>query len=505
MSDAVGSERVSTIVGYKIEKGNFANTTPNLPQRIAIIGEANTANQSEFTADEAKEITSAQQAGQIYGYGSPIHMAMRILKPVSGDGVGGIPIYVYPQSEAGGATEKIYKIIPVGTATKNATHTVVVAGRYGVDGETYDINIEVGDTATEISSKIETVLDNVLSCPFDAYDSTYDAILTSKWKGETAEHLTVSVDTNDNSAGISYVVQDVQTATGTPSISTALTNFGSAWNTIVLNTYGTVSAVLDSLESENGIADANTPTGRYTGTIMRPFIALTGSTVDNPTSITDTRLNDMTIAICPAPLSPGHHLEAAANMCVLFSRVSQDNPHLDVMDRKYFDMPVPSDGNIGSMATYDNRDAFVKKGCSTVDYVAGEYVVKDFVTTYHPIGETPPQFRYCRNIMLDLNVYYGYYLLEQTNVVGKAIAGNDDLVTVGNVIKPKAWAGIVNTYADDLSARGLIADADFMKESIVVDISTTNPDRLETQFKYKRTGTARIAATTATAGFNFGS
>ena len=43
-----------------------------------------------------------------------------------------------------------------------------------------------------------------------------------------------------------------------------------------------------------------------------------------------------------------------------------------------------------------------------------------------------------------------------------------------------------------------------MQKSITVGLSTLNPDRLETFFKYKRTGVARISSTTAQAGFNFG-
>jgi phage tail sheath gpL-like len=504
-SNAVGTERASTIVGYKIEKGNFSNNTPNLPQRVALLGEANEVNQSNFTANEAKQITSAQQAGELYGFGSPLYMAARILFPNSGSGIGGIPVFVYAQAEAGGASAKVFEITPVGTASKNTTHTIVVAGRSGVDGEIYDINIENGDTATEISAKIADALDNVLGCPFDGNDTTYSTILTSKWKGATAEDLTVTVNTNDDAAGLSYVVEDVQSGAGTPSIATALTNFGSAWNTVVLNTYGTVTSIMDALEADNGIPNPTTPTGRYSGEKMKPYIALTGSVVDDPSTITDARLNDVTIALCVAPLSPGHPLEAAANMAVLFGRLSQDNPHLDVMNLEYSDMPVPSDGIIGSMATYNNRDLFVKKGCSTVDFNNGVYQIKDFVTTYHPVGETPPQFRYCRNIMLDLNIAFGYRLLEDLNVVGKSIAGNDDLTTVSNVIKPKQWKQIVDAYANDLAERALIADPTFMQDSIAVDISTTNPDRLETTFKYKRTGTARIASTTATAGFNFGS
>jgi phage tail sheath gpL-like len=170
----------------------------------------------------------------------------------------------------------------------------------------------------------------------------------------------------------------------------------------------------------------------------------------------------------------------------------------------YPDMPIPADGNIGSMVDYNFRDSIVKKGSSTVTLSAGRYQIQDFVTTYHPEGELPPQFRYCRNLMLDFNIRFTYYLLEQINVVDKAIAADDDIVSVGGVIKPKIWRQIVDNMASDLGKRALVADVAFMQESIVVGLSTSNPDRLETFFKYKRTGIARIASTTAQAGFNFG-
>ena len=156
------------------------------------------------------------------------------------------------------------------------------------------------------------------------------------------------------------------------------------------------------------------------------------------------------------------------------------------------------------MSTYANRDAIVKKGCSTVDLIAGVYVMQDFVTTYHPIGETPPQFRYVRNLNIDFNVRFGYYLLEQIYVMDHVIAKDTDIVNSGNVVKPKDWKGVLFTYATDLTKRSLITDPEFMEESISVSLSTTNPDRLDTTFSYKRSGYARIAATTATAGFNFG-
>lgn len=512
-SNAVGSERVSRVVGYKLTKGNFSESSPNLPQRIVVIGEANTANQSGLSV-AAEEITTAQKAGELYGYGSPMHRMFSILRPRGGGGtIGGIPTIGIAQVAAVGSAAKIHTITVTGTATKNTTHTLRICGRTSLDAVSYDVNIEKDDTQSEIARKVEDVINSVLGAPVtaaapDESDPSNNVVTTtSKWTGLTANYIDISVDNNDDAAGVTYAVASTQDGSGTPSIAPAVTILeGNEWNTIVINSYGTVTAVVEALEALNGVPDPETPTGRFTGIIMKPFIALTGSTEDDPTSFTDAdaRKDQVTIAICPAPLSKGLPFEAAANMCTLFARVCQDTPHLDVSGKSYPDMPVPTDGSIGAMANYDNRDAFVKKGCSTVMLVAGKYQVQDFVTTYHPAGEEPPQFRYCRNLMLDFNVRYGYYLLEQLYVVDHAIVNDGDIVTVGKIVKPKTWRGVVSQYATDLSLRALIADPAFMQDSIDVNISSVNPDRLETFFRYKRSGYLRIASTTAQAGFNFG-
>lgn len=499
--DAVGSENISTIVGYLLAKGDFSESSPNLPQRIVILAEANHANQTSLDTD-AKEITSAQQAGTLYGYGSPIHRAISILRPNGSTGIGGIPTIVIPQAEATGATYQVLRITPTGVATGNGTHKLIICGRKGMEAVFYNININTGDTTDDITAKIEDVINAVLGAPVIAISTDYYATLTSKWKGLTAHEINVDIDTGSSDLGISYAVSEITAGSGTPSIATALAQFGSAWNTIVINGYGTQSDIMDALEAFNGIPDPEAPTGRYAGIIMKPFIALTGSTAEDPSSITDGRLNDVTIAICPAPLSACFSIEAAANMCLRFARCSQDTPELDVQDWYYPDMPAPT--AIGLMADYAERDRMVKIGCSTVDLVAGVYQVKDFVTTYHPIGETPPQFRYCRNLMLDFNVRYSYYLLEQLYVVDHLIANDNAIVNRAKVIKPKQWKGILYQLAASLELRGLIVDKEFMKANIVVRLSTSNPDRLDTTFKYKRSGFVRISSTTAVAGFNFG-
>lgn len=507
LSDAVTLDRVSRIVGYKLIKGQFNLTSPNLPQRIAILAEANDANQVGLSLNP-NQVTTAQQAGTTYGFGSPIHQIMRILKPFSGDGVGGIPIFVYPQAVAPAATPTIQTLTAVGVASQSGIHYVRINGREGVDGQFYAINVVAGDTAATLATKIANAINAIQGSPVLANATGYEVILTTKWSGTTSSQLSVGVDVGNNNLGLTYNTVVVQNGVGIPSIQASLNLFQQDWNTIIVNSYGTDTNTMNTLEAFNGIPSPDgviAPTGQFSGIIFRPFIAITGSTLDDPSAITDARLNNLTIAIAPAPDSLCFSCEAAANMAYLFAIQTQNNPHLDVAGSYYPDCPVPIPGTImNAMALYTGRDAIVKKGCSTVSLSGGAYKVEDFVTTYHPLGETPPQYRYCRNLNIDNNVKFGYHLLEIAIAENKALANDSDIVTASNVIRPLDWKAVVYNYATDLSRRALIVQPAFMQQSILVSLGGSNPDRLETFFRYKRSGFGRILSTTAQAGFNFG-
>lgn len=502
ISTAVGTDRRSRVSGYKLGKFQ-SNETTNLPQIIAVFGEANTANQSGLTITK-KEVTSAKEAAELYGYGSPLHRIMRILRPVSGDGVGGIPTIVFPQITAGGAAATSREWTVVGTATGNATHYVVVNGRDELDFQSHAFSVVSGDTPTVIAGKIADAINAVLGSPASATSALGVVTSTTKWKGVTSAEFHMVIDFGNNAAGVSYSQTASTDGTGVVSLAASLAQFGDDWDTTVVNAYG--ADQFDELEAFNGVPDPESPTGRYSGIIFKPFMAFTGTVLsdkDDLAAITDnaSRIEEVTNGLCPAPNSKGFTFEAAANGVARFCRIMQDSPHLDVNNKSYPDMPIPSDGNIGDMSDYNNRDFLVKKGCSTVILENGQYKIQDFVTMYHPDGEVPLQFAYARNLNLDWNVSYGYRQLETRFLKDKALVQDNQIVDVKGCIKPKEWKAIVFEYLDDLALRGLINDPQFSKDSVVVQISTVNPDRFETFFRYKRTGIARIESTDVEIGF----
>ena len=506
ISSAINDAQVAKVVGYLLKKGDFRLSSPNLPMRIAIFGQANTDKQGTLTND-AVEVTSQDQAGNLFGFGSQIHIMMRILRGISNDILGAIPTVVYPQLAAGGAVAAAREItVSGGPASGNGQIEVRINGRSVIDGTSLIVTIASGDTPAVVAGKIRDAINNSLPCAVSASAAAAVVTCTCKWAGEASENLQVEVLTQEDDLSLGYATASTAVGAGDSSaeIQTSLALFGSEWNTIVINPYAKSTNSL--YEDFNGTPGLDPGQGRYSASQWQPFVCLTGdTTADSVANVIAGLDNDEgTIAQCPAPNSKGWPFEAAANVAAILGAQAQNNPAQDTSGRKYLDMPVPDNGDIGVFGDINNRNAIVVGGAATVKLSGSSYVIEDMVTTYNPAGEVPPQFRYVRSLIQDFNVRYGYLLLEARDVLDNTIVASDQFVRQKDTIKPEEWAGTLFGYAVDLAERAIITDPNFMKESIQVGVSDTNPDRFETSFEYKRSGFVRIASTTATAGFAFG-
>ena len=516
ISTAIDVTRVSRVIGYKLTAGFFGITTPYLPQRIAVFGEANTANQQTIDEDPF-EFTNADEVGAKYGYGSPLHQIARVLRPKFGDMLGGIATVVYPQKEDNmttpSATEIETSLAFTGSeAQENETHYLIINGRRHIDGQSYSIGIAKGDENDDIIDKAVDAVNSVIGAPVTAEATgtagAKDMTLTSKWKGVTSAEVTVGVDVGQNKAGITWSPESSRTdGAGEQNVSDTLAKFGDTWNTVVINPYSRTD-VFAEFETVNGVPDPLNPTGRYDPKVYKPFVALFGNTNTSRTDVTDitgieARKDQVTNVLCPAPGSDGFTWEAAANMAVVATPIMQNFPHLSPSGYGYFDMPVSSD--IGDFGNYNDRDIMARNGASTVTLKNGQYVVQDFITTYHPDGEQPPKWRFVRDLNVDWNVGFGWLIIMDRDIQDRAIVPDDSPASVTGTISPSQAKQLVISYVTLMAQRALIADVDFSTDSIKTGINEQNPARLDIFFKYKRTSTAHQVATDATVDFFFSS
>ena len=72
ISTAVDASAVARVLGIKTTFKNLRQGITFLPQRIALVGQGNTASTYDTTK---KQVTSALEVAQTYGFGSPLHLA----------------------------------------------------------------------------------------------------------------------------------------------------------------------------------------------------------------------------------------------------------------------------------------------------------------------------------------------------------------------------------------------------------------------------------------------
>lgn len=507
-STAISESLITRAVGYKLFNQQFEVRTTNLPMRIALLGEPNTANEPTLDTDPYQPLT-AKEVGDKYGYGSPLYQMARILLPKTGGGIGAVPLIVYPQkystTSAPTPTVITLGVAVATTVTKTTTHTLKINGRDNYDGVRFDFTVTAGDVTATVVSAITDCINNVLASPCSAATDTGVVVVTSKWKGLTSAGMNIEILTNGDAAGIVYSEVSKTDGTGTPSIADAITAFGNEWNTIVINPYSVVS-VLAELEAANGTQESTT--GKYTTTVFKPFISLFGSTEDDKdalVAITNAaaRQDQVTNVLCPAPASKGMDFEAAANAAAVLAPIANDSPHLGVGGKSYPDMPIPTDGIIGDMADIMGRNFCVQKGCSTVLLENGKYTIQDFVTTYVPDGEASPKFRYVRDLIVDWNIGFNWKIIMIRDIQDKTLVGDMTPSRVGNTISPKQVKALLSGLIKESELDALLTDSEFSIRSASVGINQSVPTRLDISFKYKRTSTANQISTDAAVDFSY--
>jgi phage tail sheath gpL-like len=494
VSTAVDLTAVARVVGIKTEFVNLrGGRVVNLPQRLAVFGQGSTA--STYSTDKF-QVTTAYQAATRYGFGSPIHLAVQQLLPVNGDGVGTLPVTVYPLIDAGGAVTAAGSIAPSGTATVAGTAQVVINN---IRSQTF--GIAVGDTVADVVTAATAAINAELGVPVIAVDATPGTSttvdLTAKWAGPSGNDVHVEIVGGEDT-GITFVITQPTGGSGNPNIDGALAQIGNVWETMLLNCLDIAdTTTLDKYQTAGE--------GRWGALVRKPFLVFTGNTatsVSAATAVSDARKTDRVNAQLVSPASNDLPLVVAARQLARITVLANNNPPHDYGSQTATGLTPGADGD---QWDYVQRDQAVKAGSSTIEVRDGVVNLSDVVTFYHPTGDVTPAYRYVVDVVKVTNILFNLDLrLKTPEWDGAPLIPDDQPTTNRSAKKPKQARAELGSLIDQLALEAIISDPASAKAASVAQISGSNPKRLDVATTMQISSNTNIISVDFNWGFYFG-
>lgn len=490
VSTAVDQSAVARVLGIATAFKNLRGGVTLLPQRLGIVGQGNTA---AVYATTKRVVTSAAEVGSIYGYGSPLHLAARQLLPANGDGIGTIPMTVFPLEDDGSGVASAGDITPSGTATAQASYRVKINN---ILSEPFLIPSGVMVVA-DIVTLMTNAINAVLEMPVIATDSTTVVDLASKWQGESANDIKVEI-VGDTTLGNTFAITQPTGGLNNPDVQDALDLFGDIWYTMVLN-------CLDSADTTAFDAYSVFGEGRWGALVRKPLVVFTGSvdtTVAAAITIPDARKTDRINVQLPEPGGVDLPLVVAARQLARIIKVANNKPANDYGSQSADGLTPGADG-----VQWDQteRETAVKGGSSTIEVRDGVVTVSDVVTFYHPAGEEPPAYRFVKDIVKLQNVIFNLDLIYKTpEWDGAPLIPDNQPTSNRDAKKPSMATAATAAMLDSLGLEAIISDPTAAKASIVSAISSSNPNRLDQAFTIQVSGNSNIISIDLNFGFFFG-
>ena len=490
ISTAVDVSAVARVVGIKTTfKDLRGSSILFLPQRIALIGQG--SNTSVYSTVK-KQFTSALAVAQDYGFGSPVHLAALQLMPVNGDGIGSIPLTVYPLDADGASVISLGDITPSGVQTEAASYIIRVNN---IDSEPFIVS--VGDAVADIVTAMTTAINANVNMPIIAADAVTKLVTTSKWKGESANDIIMEV-IGSTTAGTSFAIVQHTGGLVNPDISGALAQVGNVWETMFLNCLDIADTVTLDLFSTFG-------EGRWGALTRKPCVVFTGNTATTVVAaiaVADARKTDRTNAQLVSPGSNDLPFVVAARQLARIVKVANNNPPHDYGSQDATGL-VP--GTDGDQWTYADRDQAVKAGSSTIEVKDGVVNVADTITFYHPTGDPIPAYRFVVDIVKLQNIIFNLDLEFATKKWDGAPLIPDDQPTVNaDAKKPKTAVAAVSAILDSLGLNAFISDPETAKANTFAEIDSGNPKRLNVVTTVQLAGNSNIISVDLDFGFFFG-
>lgn len=489
----VSPSAMSRVCGVEVSYKNFnSGRAFMLPQRVAIIGQAN--DDAVFALDKFVLEGNANAVAEKYGYGSPLHLASLQFFPQIGAGAE-FPVTIYPLKKAedtAPASGAISVSFSEGkTAKENGSGTVFVGG---VSAEFVVLK---NDGIEDILQSIKKAIDSVLKMPVKTQDISGEKLpLVAKYSGESSNLITLEVDANIS--GLVFAVEKFSGGVLDPDVELALKKIGPVWETFILSCF--------DYKKENRLDKFQAFGEERWGVFeKKPLLVCHGCTdvFAERTVTTDIRKKDFVNFLIVSVGSRELPFVVAAR-ALLRDVVSTANSN-------------PPQGYKGLLTglhcgsdevqeNYQQRNMSVLRGSSTNIKNGSVAELNDIVTFYHPENEgSLPSKRYVVDLVKLMNVVYNVRLIMEADELKGATLVSDETVTSNkNAVQPKTIKTSFMNLADSLAMQAIIQEPKFTKKNVKVQIDSKNPKRLNVKFPVKLSGNVEVSSTDIYFGFYLG-
>lgn len=344
-----------------------------------------------------------------------------------------------------------------------------------------------GAAAESIVAALAPRINAAFGLPVTASPASAVLNLTSKFAGESANELTISVKANTGD-GFTYVITDPTGGAGDPLIPVDL-GFNLVWETLVVNTLvSTNSNALDNLQFYGE--------GRIDPVVGKRFIAFTGSTSDDFTSLrilADSRRLDQVNALVVVENSVDLSGQIAADAAGIVARIANNNPATGYVGLEMQTTP----GEVSAQFDTAQRDALFKNGVTYTYQQNNVQLLGDVATFYHPIDDPENAFKNVVNLQKLNQVNYRLLLEFDRDVDDDgwrraALIEDADASSNRASRKPQTARAAAAAVCTALGDEGILKLTSVTNPLIEAEIDPVNADRININVPVILSGTARI-------------
>jgi len=437
------------------------------PRSIVMIGQYND-DKTTVVNNIPRRISVAGQEDTLYGQGSMLALSIKRAREGSN---GAIPIFALPVAPHGSGVKAAGSLVVTGTASAAGTIALYIGGTKVTHA------VVNGATGAAVTAALATTVNAVLDLPVTSAFSSPNLVITAKNAGVVGNTIALALNLESGDAtpaGLSISLVQLTSGANNPStLQTALDNLGNVFYTDIHCPYVDATSL-------NILRDFYVT--KIAPSVKKPFVGFAPNNEDYATYLaTGTERNSEAISFVPTFQSNTLSYLASAFICGYASLWWQSNPGRPIRGKAIPGVRVPS--TLVNW-TYEQKDALVKAGCSTLAISPdGQFVMEDLVTTRktNDLGAAVTDLRFTEILSnLQTKIYSMDQVFSASPFINGVVVDDNSTVDLDYAIRPKFCAGTLKKLVDDLWVpRGLTKNRDAVVGSIVAEINSGNGGRID--------------------------